>query len=171
MIQKLEKDFPESLVVVVFDAPGRTFRDDLYEDYKANRSSTPEDLKEQIQPIKDLVVAMGFPLICMDGVEADDVIGTYALLASEAGQTVIISTGDKDMAQLVNQSVTLVNTMTETMMDRDGVIEKFAVLELIIDYLALMGDTVDNIPGVQVGPKTAAGLTNSGLRVFDRQSN
>ena len=108
MIKKLEKDFPESLVVVVFDAPGRTFRDDLYEDYKANRSSTPDDLIEQIQPIKDLVVAMGFPLICMEGVEADDVIGTYALLASKAGQTVIISTGDKDMAQLVNKSVTLV---------------------------------------------------------------
>ena len=162
MIKKLEKDFPESLVVVVFDAPGKTFRDDLYEDYKANRSSTPDDLKEQIQPIKDLVVAMGFPLICMEGVEADDVIGTYALLASKAGQTVIISTGDKDMAQLVNQSVTLVNTMTETMMDRDGVIEKFAVPpELIIDYLALMGDTVDNIPGVpKVGPKTAAKWLN-----------
>ena len=162
MIKKLEKDFPESLVVVVFDAPGRTFRDDLYEDYKANRSSTPDDLKEQIQPIKDLVVAMGFPLICMEGVEADDVIGTYALLASKAGQTVIISTGDKDMAQLVNQSVTLVNTMTETMMDRAGVIEKFAVPpELIIDYLALMGDTVDNIPGVpKVGPKTAAKWLN-----------
>ena len=162
MIKKLEKDFPESLVVVVFDAPGRTFRDDLYEDYKANRSSTPDDLKEQIQPIKDLVVAMGFPLICMEGVEADDVIGTYALLASKAGKTVIISTGDKDMAQLVNQSVTLVNTMTETMMDRDGVIEKFAVPpELIIDYLALMGDTVDNIPGVpKVGPKTAAKWLN-----------
>ena len=162
MIKKLEKDFPESLVVVVFDAPGRTFRDELFEDYKANRSSTPDDLKEQIQPIKDLVVAMGFPLICMEGVEADDVIGTYALLASKAGQTVIISTGDKDMAQLVNQSVTLVNTMTETMMDRDGVIEKFAVPpELIIDYLALMGDTVDNIPGVpKVGPKTAAKWLN-----------
>ena len=162
MIKKLEKDFPESLVVVVFDAPGRTFRDELFEDYKANRSSTPDDLKEQIQPIKDLVVAMGFPLICMEGVEADDVIGTYALLASKAGQTVIISTGDKDMAQLVNQSVTLVNTMTETMMDRNGVIEKFAVPpELIIDYLALMGDTVDNIPGVpKVGPKTAAKWLN-----------
>ena len=106
MIKKLEKDFPESLVVVVFDAPGRTFRDDLYEDYKANRTSTPDDLKEQIKPIKDLVVAMGIPLICMEGVEADDVIGTYALLASKAGQTVIISTGDKDMAQLVNQTVT-----------------------------------------------------------------
>ena len=162
MIKKLEKDFPESLVVVVFDAPGRTFRDDLYEDYKANRSSTPDDLKEQIQPIKDLVVAMGFPLICMEGVEADDVIGTYALMASKADQTVIISTGDKDMAQLVNESVTLVNTMTETMMDRNGVIEKFAVPpELIIDYLALMGDTVDNIPGVpKVGPKTAAKWLN-----------
>ena len=162
MIKKLEKDFPESLVVVVFDAPGRTFRDDLYEDYKANRSSTPDDLKEQIQPIKDLVVAMGFPLICMEGVEADDVIGTYALMASKADQTVIISTGDKDMAQLVNESVTLVNTMTETMMDRNGVIEKFAVSpELIIDYLALMGDTVDNIPGVpKVGPKTAAKWLN-----------
>ena len=162
MIKKLEKDFPESLVVVVFDAPGRTFRDELFEDYKANRSSTPDDLKEQIQPIKDLVVAMGFPLICLEGVEADDVIGTYALMASDADQTVLISTGDKDMAQLVNESVTLVNTMTETVMDRDGVIEKFAVPpELIIDYLALMGDTVDNIPGVpKVGPKTAAKWLN-----------
>ena len=162
MIKKLEKDFPESLVVVVFDAPGRTFRDELFEDYKANRSSTPDDLKEQIQPIKDLVVAMGFPLVCMEGVEADDVIGTYALMASDADQTVLISTGDKDMAQLVNESVTLVNTMTETVMDRDGVIEKFAVPpELIIDYLALMGDTVDNIPGVpKVGPKTAAKWLN-----------
>ena len=158
MIRKLAKDYPGSLVVVVFDAPGKTFRDDLYSEYKANRSSMPEDLREQIQPIHDLIRAMGLPLICVEGVEADDVIGTYATMATAQQRDTVISTGDKDMAQLVTDHVSLVNTMTETHMDRQGVIEKFGVApEQIVDYLALMGDSVDNIPGVpKVGPKTAA---------------
>ena len=158
MIRKLARDYPGSLVVVVFDAPGRTFRDDLYAEYKANRASMPEDLREQIAPIHELIKAMGLPLICVEGVEADDVIGTYATQASAAKRATVISTGDKDMAQLVSGHVSLVNTMTETTMDRQGVIDKFGVTpEQIIDYLALMGDTADNIPGVpKVGPKTAA---------------
>lgn len=162
MIRKLVKDYSGSLVVVIFDAPGKTFRDDLYSQYKANRASMPEDLRQQIAPIHELIKAMGLPLICVEGVEADDVIGTYAAQASLAKRSTVISTGDKDMAQLVNEHVTLVNTMTETTMDRDGVIEKFGVSpEQIIDYLALMGDTADNIPGVpKVGPKTASKWLN-----------
>lgn len=162
MIRKLARDYPSSLVAVVFDAPGKTFRDDLYAEYKANRASMPDDLREQIAPIHELIKAMGLPLICVEGVEADDVIGTYATQASAAKRPTVISTGDKDMAQLVTAHVTLVNTMTETTMDRQGVIDKFGVTpEQIIDYLALMGDTADNIPGVpKVGPKTATKWLN-----------
>jgi DNA polymerase-1 len=158
MIRKLAKDYPGSPVAVVFDAPGKTFRDDMYSEYKANRSSMPDDLREQIQPIHDLIRAMGLPLVCIEGVEADDVIGTYATMATEQKRDTVISTGDKDMAQLVSEHVTLVNTMTDTHMDRQGVVDKFGVTpEQIVDYLALMGDSVDNIPGVpKVGPKTAA---------------
>jgi DNA polymerase-1 len=158
MLRKLAKDYDGSPIAVVFDAPGKTFRDDLYSEYKANRASTPDDLKQQIAPIHDIIRAMGLPLIVESGVEADDVIGTLALQATQGKRETVVSTGDKDMAQLVSDHVTLVNTMTETTMDRDGVQEKFGVApEQIIDYLALMGDTVDNIPGVpKVGPKTAA---------------
>ena len=158
MMRRLARDYPQSLLVVVFDAPGKTFRDDLYSEYKANRETMPTDLREQIQPIHEIIEAMGLPLIMESGVEADDVIGTLAKQAESASRKLVISTGDKDMAQLVSEQVTLVNTMTDVEMDRDGVLEKFGVLpEQIIDYLALMGDTVDNIPGVpKVGPKTAA---------------
>ena len=162
MIRKLAKDYPGSPVAVVFDAPGKTFRDDMYSEYKANRSSMPDELREQIQPIHDLIRAMGLPLICIEGVEADDVIGSYATMATEQKRATVISTGDKDMAQLVSEHVTLVNTMTDTQMDRQGVVDKFGVTpEQIVDYLALMGDSVDNIPGVpKVGPKTAAKWLN-----------
>ncbi len=162
MIRKLTKDYTGSTIVVVFDAPGKTFRDDLYTEYKANRASMPDDLREQIQPIHDIIRAMGLPLLVEPEVEADDVIGTLALQATAAARETIISTGDKDMAQLVSDHVTLVNTMTETIMDREGVMAKFGVPpERIIDYLALMGDSVDNIPGVpKVGPKTAAKWLN-----------
>ena len=158
MMRRLARDYPQSLLVVVFDAPGRTFRDDLYSEYKANRETMPTDLREQIQPIHEIIEAMGLPLIMESGVEADDVIGTLAKQAESASRKLVISTGDKDMAQLVSEQVTLVNTMTDVEMNRDGVLEKFGVSpEQIIDYLALMGDTVDNIPGVpKVGPKTAA---------------
>ncbi|MDG2277283.1 MAG: 5'-3' exonuclease H3TH domain-containing protein, partial [Pseudomonadales bacterium] len=158
MIRKLAKDYSDATLAVVFDAPGKTFRDDLYSEYKANRESMPDDLRVQIEPIHQIIEAMGLPLLVVSGVEADDVIGTLAAQATEKKRTTVISTGDKDMAQLVTEHVTLVNTMTETTMDRDGVVEKFGVTpEQIIDYLALMGDSADNIPGVpKVGPKTAA---------------
>jgi DNA polymerase-1 len=148
------------VVVVVFDAKGKTFRDDMYSEYKANRPSMPDDLRSQVAPIHQIVNAMGLPLLMIDGVEADDVIGTLAYQATEQGVDVVVSTGDKDMAQLVNQHVTLVNTMTETVMDVAGVEEKFGIPpNLIIDFLALMGDKVDNIPGVAgVGEKTALAL-------------
>ncbi|TVT34265.1 DNA polymerase I [Marinobacter vinifirmus] len=157
MLRRLEQDFPESKVVVVFDAKGKTFRHDMYEEYKANRPPMPEDLAMQIEPIHNIVRAMGLPLLIVPGVEADDVIGTLAHEATSKGIDVVVSTGDKDMAQLVSDHVTLINTMTETAMDRDGVVEKFGVTpEQIIDYLALVGDKVDNIPGVnKCGPKTA----------------
>ncbi|WP_150912260.1 DNA polymerase I [Marinobacter halotolerans] len=157
MIRKLEQDFPGSKMVVVFDAKGKTFRHDLYEEYKANRPPMPEDLGVQIKPIHEIVRAMGLPLLIVDEVEADDVIGTLANEATSKGIDVVISTGDKDMAQLVSDHVTLINTMTDTRMDREGVVEKFGVKpEQIIDYLALVGDKVDNIPGVnKCGPKTA----------------
>jgi DNA polymerase-1 len=162
MIRKLAKDYAGSTLAVVFDAPGKTFRDDLYSEYKANREKMPDDLREQIAPIHDIIKAMGLPLLVIPDVEADDVIGTLAEQATAARRETVISTSDKDMAQLVTDHVTLVNTMTDTKMDRAGVIEKFGVApELIIDYLALMGDSVDNIPGVpKVGPKTAAKWLN-----------
>ncbi len=162
MIRKLAKDYQDSPIAVVFDAKGKTFRNDIYPEYKAHRPPMPDDLREQIQPIHDIIRAMGLPLLIVDDVEADDVIGTLAAEATAARRDTVISTGDKDMAQLVTDHVTLVNTMTETTMDRDGVVEKFGVTpEQIVDYLALMGDSVDNIPGVnKVGPKTAAKWLN-----------
>ncbi len=158
MLRKLVKDYPGSAIAVVFDAKGKTFRNDLYPEYKANRPPMPDELRVQIQPIHEIIRAMGLPLIVVPDVEADDVIGTLATQATTEQRHTIVSTSDKDMAQLVSDHVTLVNTMTDTTLDRDGVLEKFGVPpERIIDYLALMGDTVDNIPGVsKVGPKTAA---------------
>jgi DNA polymerase-1 len=160
MLRRLEKDYPSSNIAVIFDAKGKTFRDDIYPEYKAQRPPMPDDLRSQIQAVHDIVRAMGFPLLIIEGVEADDVIGTLAHEATEKGIDVVVSTGDKDMAQLVNKHVTLVNTMTETVMDIEGVKEKFGLPpELIIDFLALMGDKVDNIPGVPgVGEKTALSL-------------
>ena len=157
MIRKLQKDYSDAKVVVIFDAKGKTFRNDLYSEYKANRPPMPDDLRVQIQPIHDIIKAMGLPLLVIEGVEADDVIGTLAKEASEKGIETIVSTGDKDMAQLVTEHVSLLNTMTDTFMDVPGVSEKFGVRpDQIIDYLALMGDKVDNIPGVEkCGPKTA----------------
>ena len=160
MLRRLCKDYPDSPVAVVFDAKGKTFRDDMFPDYKANRPPMPDELREQIEPIHEIVKAMGLPFICEPGVEADDVIGTLARQASAQGRDVVVSTGDKDMAQLVDRHTTLVNTMTDTVMDEDGVAEKFGVgPDLIIDLLALVGDKVDNIPGVPgVGEKTALAL-------------
>ncbi len=158
MLRKLLEDYQPSHVAVVFDAPGKTFRDELFEQYKANRPSMPEDLRPQVEPLKEIVRAMGLPLLEVPGVEADDVIGTLARRAVAAGHEVVISTGDKDMAQLVGEGVTLLNTMTGRTLDAAGVKEKFGVPpERIIDYLALVGDTSDNIPGIpKVGAKTAA---------------
>ncbi len=160
MLRRLLADYPGSPVAVVFDAKGKTFRDDIYPEYKANRPPMPDELREQIEPIHEIVKAMGLPYICEPGVEADDVIGTLSREASRKGLAVVISTGDKDMAQLVDPHTTLVNTMTQTVMDEAGVQEKFGIPpSLIIDFLALMGDKVDNIPGVPgVGEKTALGL-------------
>ena len=157
MIKRLKEGFPGALLVVVFDAKGGTFRNDLYAEYKANRPPMPEELRVQIEPIHEIVRAMGLPLLCVPGVEADDVIGTLAARYSESGQQVLISTGDKDMAQLVNANTTLMNTMTDERLDEQSVVEKFGVRpNQIIDYLALVGDSVDNIPGVpKCGPKTA----------------
>ena len=168
MLKSLRKQYPDSPFAVVFDAKGGTFRDDLYAEYKANRPSMPDDMRVQIEPLHQSVIALGFPLLCVDGVEADDVIGTLARSSAAANRPVIISTGDKDMAQLVDGHITLVNTMTGSSMDVEGVKEKFGVApEQIIDYLALMGDSSDNIPGVPgIGPKTASGLlvgVNGGL--------
>ena len=158
MLRKLINDYDTPYVTVVFDAPGKTFRHDLYDQYKAHRPPMPDDLRVQIQPLHELIRALGLPLIIEHGVEADDVLGSLAQNAARQGFEVVISTGDKDMAQLVTEHITLENTMTNTRMDIAGVEEKFGVKpEQIIDYLALMGDTVDNIPGVaKVGPKTAA---------------
>ncbi len=160
MLRRLVKDYPESPVVVVFDAKGKTFRDDMFPEYKAHRPPMPDELREQIEPIHEIVKAMGLPFLCEPGVEADDVIGTLARQASEQGREVVISTGDKDMAQLVNEHITLVNTMTDSVLDEQGVQEKFGIPpSLVIDFLALMGDKVDNIPGVPgVGEKTALAL-------------
>jgi len=160
MMRRLQKDYPGSTLVVVFDAKGKTFRDDMYSEYKANRPPMPDDLRMQIEPIHQIIQAMGLPMLIIDGVEADDVIGTLAVQATIIEQPVVVSTGDKDIAQLVNEHITLVNTMTNTLLDREGVVEKFGIPpELIIDFLALLGDKSDNIPGVPgVGEKTALGL-------------
>ena len=158
MLRKLITDYQSDYVTVVFDAPGKTFRNELYQDYKAHRPPMPDDLRVQIEPLHHLIRAMGLPLIMEVGVEADDVLGALAQHAALQDFAVVISTGDKDMAQLVTEQITLENTMTNTRMDIQGVIDKFGVKpEQIIDYLALMGDTSDNIPGIpKVGPKTAA---------------
>ncbi|MBI6752627.1 DNA polymerase I [Pseudomonas syringae] len=160
MLKSLRRQYPDSPLAVVFDAKGGTFRDALYNDYKANRPSMPDDLRVQVDLLHACVKGMGYPFLCVEGVEADDVIGTLARSSAAADRPVVISTGDKDMAQLVNGHITLVNTMTGSVMDVAGVKEKFGVgPEHIIDYLALMGDKVDNIPGVPgVGEKTAVGL-------------
>ncbi len=162
MLLKLLKEEEPERIAIVFDAPGRTFRDDLFEQYKANRAPMPDDLRAQIEPLLDAVTAMGLPLLRIAGVEADDVIGTLAMRGAEAGFEVLISTGDKDMAQLVGPQIGLVNTMSNTRLDRIGVKAKFDVYpEQIVDYLALVGDSSDNIPGVKgVGPKTAAKWLN-----------
>ena len=162
MLNKLMKEESPTRVAVVFDAPGRTFRDDLFDQYKAHRAPMPDDLRSQIQPLLDAVEALGLPLLRIVGVEADDVIGTLAMQAAQLGFDVLISTGDKDMCQLVGPHIGLVNTMTNTRLDREGVKAKFDVLpEQIVDYLALVGDSSDNIPGVKgVGPKTAAKWLN-----------
>ncbi|WP_085300605.1 DNA polymerase I [Cognaticolwellia mytili] len=157
MLKSLKKDYPNGNVVVIFDAKGKTFRNDMYPEYKANRPPMPDDLRSQIAPLHEIITAMGLPLLVIGGVEADDVIGTLSNQATALGMETVISTGDKDMAQLVNQHVRLINTMTNVEMDEAGVVEKFGVRpDQIIDYLALMGDKVDNIPGVEkCGPKTA----------------
>jgi len=162
MLKRLLKDYQSDQVAVIFDAKGKTFRDEMYPEYKANRPPMPDDLRSQIEPLHQCIRALGFPMLIIDGVEADDVIGTLCAQATEQGVNTIVSTGDKDMAQLVTEHVTLVNTMTDTAMDIEGVKEKFGIApELIIDYLALMGDTVDNIPGVpKCGPKTAVKWLN-----------
>ena len=158
MLRKLMADYPTDYFTVVFDAPGKTFRNELYADYKSHRPPMPDDLRVQIEPLHRLIRAMGLPLIMESGVEADDVLGALAQHAAQQGFNVIISTGDKDMAQLVTEQIILENTMSNTRLDIQGVFDKFGVKpEQIIDYLALMGDTSDNIPGVpKVGPKTAA---------------
>ncbi|MDS4317896.1 DNA polymerase I [Pseudomonas aeruginosa] len=171
MLLSLRKQYPDSPFAVVFDAKGPTFRDELFAEYKANRPSMPDDLRVQVEPLHASVRALGLPLLCVEGVEADDVIGTLARSSAAADRPVVISTGDKDMAQLVDGHITLVNTMTGSRLDVDGVKEKFGVgPELIIDFLALMGDKVDNIPGVPgVGEKTALGLltgVGGGLEVL-----
>jgi DNA polymerase-1 len=162
MINKLATDEDTAHFVVVFDAPGKTFRDDIYPEYKANRDAMPDELRVQIEPLLEAIPAMGLPLLRVEGVEADDVIGTLCRQGLDAGMEVVVSTSDKDMAQLVTDGVTLVNTMTGSKMDRDGVKEKFDVWpEQIIDWLALVGDSSDNIPGVpKVGAKTAAKWLN-----------
>ncbi|MGR5186810.1 DNA polymerase I [Photobacterium damselae] len=160
MLRSMLRQFSTEHIAVIFDAKGKTFRDEMFADYKANRPPMPDDLRGQIEPLHAVIKAMGLPLISISGVEADDVIGTLATQASKAGMPVLISTGDKDMAQLVDENITLINTMTDVVMDPTGVVEKFGIgPELIIDYLALMGDKVDNIPGVPgVGEKTAKAL-------------
>ena len=160
MLQKFLKDYQPRRIAVVFDAPGKTFRDELFTAYKAHRPTMPDELRAQIEPLLSIIRAQGLPLLRVAGVEADDVIGTLACRAAQAGQSVLISTGDKDMAQLVNDSITLINTMNDSRLDRAGVKTKFDVYpEQIIDYLALIGDSSDNIPGIEkVGPKTGAKL-------------
>jgi len=149
MLRSLVREFQSDRIIVVFDAKGKTFRDDLYQEYKANRPSMPDEMRVQIEPLHAIINALGLPMLIVPGVEADDVIGTLAVEATEKGLKTVISTGDKDMAQLVNDHVSLINTMTNTTMDAAAVMEKFQVRpDQIIDYLALVGDTSDNIPGV-----------------------
>ena len=157
MLRRLRADYPASYIACVFDAKGKTFRDDMYPDYKATRAAMPDDLRLQIEPIHEAVKHMGWPILMVDGVEADDVIGTLSVEASKLGMNTVVSTGDKDLAQLVNDKVMLINTMSNEKLDEAGVLEKFGVPpNRIIDYLTLIGDTVDNIPGVmKCGPKTA----------------
>src|SRR3569833_3023789 len=162
MLLKFVKDYKPKRIAIVFDAPGKTFRDDLFAEYKAHRTPMPDDLRPQIEPLLAILRAQGLPILRENGVEADDVIGTLACRAAREGHTVLISTGDKDMAQLVTDTITLINTMTDSTLDRAGVKAKFDVYpEQIIDYLALVGDSSDNIPGIEkVGPKTAAKWLN-----------
>ena len=157
MMRSLAKDYANANIVVVFDAKGPTFRNEMYAEYKAHRPPMPDDMRPQIEPIHQIINAMGLPLLIIPGVEADDVIGTLAAQATAQGIDTLISTGDKDMAQLVSPHVGLVNTMTNTYLDEEGVFTKFGVRpDQIIDYLAIVGDTADNIPGVPgAGPKTA----------------
>ncbi|MBA5636284.1 DNA polymerase I [Duganella sp. LX20W] len=157
MLRRLRADYPAAYIACVFDAKGKTFRDEMYPEYKATRASMPDDLRLQIEPIHEAVKAMGWPILMVEGVEADDVIGTLAVQAAQAGMDVVVSTGDKDLAQLVNERVTLINTMSNEKLDQAGVLAKFGVPpNRIIDYLTLIGDTVDNVPGVhKCGPKTA----------------
>jgi DNA polymerase-1 len=162
MLRSLLSEYQPEYMAVVFDARGKTFRHEMYKEYKANRPSMPEELAVQVEPLHALVRALGLPLLQVGGVEADDVIGTLARRATELGMETVISTGDKDMAQLVGPQVTLINTMSRTTLDPAGVEEKFGVPpERIIDFLALTGDSSDNIPGIpKVGPKTAAKWLN-----------
>lgn len=157
MLHRLQKDYPTAYVACIFDAKGKTFRNELYQEYKANRTAMPDDLVKQTAPIHELVRMLGWPVLSVEGIEADDVIGTLVTIASQEGFNTVVSTGDKDISQLVNDRVTLVNTMNNEIMDTEGVIKKFGVPpDRIIDYLSLIGDTSDNIPGVsKVGPKTA----------------
>jgi DNA polymerase-1 len=173
MLRSLMATYKPSHIAVIFDAKGKTFRDDIYKEYKANRPPMPDELRSQIKPLHKIIKAMGFPIIVEDGVEADDVIGTLARQASAQGIECVISTGDKDMAQLVDKHVTLINTMTNLTMDIDGVVEKFGVpAELIIDYLAMKGDKVDNIPGIPgVGDKSAVAMLNGIGGVKDIYAN
>jgi len=160
MMERLRKDIPAEFAVCVFDAKGPTFRDDIYPEYKQNRSPMPDDLRSQIQPIHDLVRLMGWKVLDVPGVEADDVIGTLAAVGSSQGIEVVVSSGDKDLAQLVNENITIIDTMNGKRRDLAGVKEEFGVpASLMLDYQILVGDTVDNVPGVQkVGPKTAVKL-------------
>ncbi len=162
MLKRLRKDYPTAHAACVFDAKGKTFRDDWYPDYKAHRPPMPEDLACQIAPLFDAIRALGWPLLMVEGVEADDVIGTLTHQAEAAGMQAVVSTGDKDLAQLVTPHVRLVNTMTNEVLDEAGVLGKFGVPPgRIIDYLTLVGDSVDNVPGVdKVGPKTAVKWIN-----------
>ena len=158
MLKSVHEVVQPDCEICVFDAKGKNFRHELFPEYKANRPPMPEELRSQIEPIFELVKLQGWPLLQVEGVEADDVLGTLAVQAASVGWEVVIATGDKDMAQLVGEKISLINTMTKTKLDREGVFEKYGVYpERIVDYLALMGDKVDNVPGInKCGPKTAA---------------
>src|SRR5690625_1443288 len=162
MLRRLQQDYKADYAACIFDAKGKTFRDELYPDYKGDRPAMPDDLAAQIEPINRAVAAMGWPVICVPGVEADDIIGTLARHATQDDIFTLVSTGDKDLAQIVNDHVELINTMSNERQDFDGVIERFGVRpDQIIDFLMLTGDTSDNIPGVpKVGPKTGARWLN-----------